>query len=99
MLFVPSLISKCSIEPFLGLSVERVRRTVESDQSSTLLPLSDLKTGCGLHEKWARIRITTELCPQKDRKVGKVPRVPNPCAGRAHREQLRLETLEKAERE
>ena len=76
---------------------EQVSRTVESDQSSTLLPLSDLKTGCGLHEKWARTRITTELCPQKDRKVGKVPRVPNPGARRAHREQLRLETLEEAE--
>ena len=47
---------------------ERVNITVESDQSSTLLPLSDLKTGCGLHEKWARIRITTELCPEKDEK-------------------------------
>lgn len=77
---------------------EQVNRTVESDQSSTLLPLSDLKTGCGLHEKWARTRITTELCPQKGRKVEKVPRVPNPGARRAHREQLRLETLVEAER-
>ena len=50
------------------LNPEQVNRTVESDQSSTLLPLSDLKTGCGLHEKWARIRITTELCPEKDEK-------------------------------
>ena len=39
----------------------------------------------------------TQLCPQKGRKVGKVPRVPNPGARRAHREQLRLETLEEAE--